>query len=752
MAALPHPPDAAGERGDGDSEFPTSTFGRPPVRRGRRSRWSGWRRHTLVLVALLGCVGILAFARWIAATPFVDIRCSGQGDGSLVLEGSTLPALQALRGRSVVAIGGNVGPPMPVDALLLHRSPRWQVDDAARARQLAQQEGLATRLAAGTLQLHFADGPVLTLAAAPRGWAGLGWLFWPLAGLALLLLLAAAVVLLARRRPLDLLYALMALCQAGNLLFIALESTRGLGLPAAALAPEVLVRLALDGCTGAAAVTAFARHPTRLPRAGWAAAAAWAAVIVCLALAWTGVLSPLWWWAQGLCLALGSAALAVIARSYRREPNPYAMVLRRFATATLATLLLVTAAVALAAQRGDVEPGAVAAAPVAWALFLASLLLLAPFLGRSRPLLREFALLAGIGTVATSLALLSVAAFSPSALNTLALASFIALALYVGARRWLLNHVVGRSVISTERTFELLYRAAREVQAQPARLSALQARLLRELFEPLEIFSVDRVPARARVVVGGSALVVPVPRADEDPTPPHALVLRYAQHGQRLFTADDARLVARVVDQMRRAVAYDQAVERGRHEERLRIAQDLHDDIGARLLTLMYQAPTPEIEDYIRHTLLDLKTLTRGLAASEHRLSHAAVEWKADLTQRLAAAQAELLWTFQCDIDMRLSVVQWSALTRVLRELVSNALYHGHATRVEVQFSLERGELLLRVADDGNGSKPQAWSHGLGLGGVRKRAKLLGGEVQWLENVPCGIVCELRITGFADRS
>jgi signal transduction histidine kinase len=101
---------------------------------------------------------------------------------------------------------------------------------------------------------------------------------------------------------------------------------------------------------------------------------------------------------------------------------------------------------------------------------------------------------------------------------------------------------------------------------------------------------------------------------------------------------------------------------------------------------------------------------------------------------------------------MRLSVVQWSALTRVLRELVSNALYHGHATRVEVQFSLERGELLLRVADDGNGSKPQAWSHGLGLGGVRKRAKLLGGEVQWLENVPCGIVCELRITGFGDRS
>ena len=752
MAALPHPPDAAAERGDDDSGFEASALERSLARRSRHSRWLGWRRRALVLAVLLGCIGVLALARWVAATPFVDAQWSGDDDGRLILEGSTVPALQAMRGRAVVAIGGSGGPPMPVDAALLHRSPRWQVDDAARARQLVQHEGLATLLAAGTLRLHFADSLVLTLDAEPRGWARLGWLFWPLSGLALLLLLSAAVVLLARPRPLNLLYALMALCQAGNLLFIALETTRGLGLPVGALVPDMLVRLALDGFTGAAAVTAFALHPRRLPQAGWMAAGAWAATIGGLALASVDALTPLWWWAQGLCLGLGGAALAVIARSHHREPNPYAMVLRRFAAATLATLLLVTAAVALATQLGEAAQGIAVAASAAWYLFLASLLLLTPFLGRSRQVLREFALLAGISTVATSLDLLFVAVFSLGAFNSLALALFFALALYVGARQWMLNHIIGRSMLSTERTFELLYRAARDVQSQPARLPALQAQLLRDLFEPLEVFSVDRIPPRARVVGGGAALVVPVHRADGDPTPAHALVLRYSQHGQRLFTLDDARLVDRVVDQMRRAVAYDQAVERGRNEERLRIAQDLHDDIGARLLTLMYQAPTPELEDYIRHTLLDLKTLTRGLAATEHRLSHAAVEWKADLAQRLAAAQAELLWTFHCDRDLRLSVVQWSALTRVLRELVSNALYHGHATRVEVQFSLERGELLLRVADDGSGSDPQAWSHGLGLGGVRKRAKLLGGEVRWREHEPCGIACELRIRGFGDPS
>jgi signal transduction histidine kinase len=251
------------------------------------------------------------------------------------------------------------------------------------------------------------------------------------------------------------------------------------------------------------------------------------------------------------------------------------------------------------------------------------------------------------------------------------------------------------------------------------------------------------------VVGAGSVLVVPLRRADDDAAPELALMLRYARRGERLFTLEDARLADRVVEQLRRAVVYDKAVERGRSEERLRIAQDLHDDIGARLLTLMYQAPSPEMEDYIRHTLQDLKTLTRGLAAAEHRLSHAAAEWKADLTQRLSAAQAELGWSVSFDRDLRLSVVQWSAMTRVLRELVSNALYHGHASRIDVRLIIEGAQLALTVADDGRGSAPKGWSHGLGLGGVRKRVKALGGAVDWRENEPRGIVCEVRVATFS---
>lgn len=192
----------------------------------------------------------------------------------------------------------------------------------------------------------------------------------------------------------------------------------------------------------------------------------------------------------------------------------------------------------------------------------------------------------------------------------------------------------------------------------------------------------------------------------------------------------------------------DAAVEQGRGEERLRIAQDLHDDIGARLLTLMYQAPTPDMEEYIRHTLQDLKTLTRGLAAPSHRLSAAAAEWKRDLNHRLELAGCELVWEMQADEDVDLSMVQWSALTRILRELVSNAISHAHARQLRVNLTLAGNLLTLRVSDNGFGRAPELWSHGLGLGGVRKRVKQLEGQVNWRELSPQGICCEVVVPSF----
>jgi signal transduction histidine kinase len=738
------------------------------IQPGERSRAPtiGWRRVVLVAVALMGCVLVFLLARQLASAPTLplDWRTGAQGELVLLLPGDE-PARQAPRGRTLVAVSAATptgGPasaaapaPQPVTALLTQASARWQVDDERRDRQLAQQAAVDQLLAAGPVMLHFREGPPLAMKAGERGFAGLGLIFWPVAALALLLMLLGAVLPLARADRRNLGFFVMCQAQSVNLAFVAAQSVDGIGGVGIAGPIEAPLRATLDLLTGAAALYVLSpprASATGVARWGWAwTLAGWGVALALAPLFELGQRADLWWWAQGLTAALLAAATWAAAHTYRATPDPYVLLMRRFVAAALVVWLLVTGTLAVTADLPGTAGGTAAVASAMWTLFVGLLLLLSPFVSRSRRLLRELALLAGISTVATSLDLLFAALFALGPFASLTLAVFLALAAYAGVRQWLLNQMVASQVLTTERTFEQIYRLARDVQLNPARYPARAAQLLRELFDPLEVMPLQREIKEARVLGNGTALVVPIIGIDEgSDTPPAAAVLRFARRGRRLFSHDDARLAERVIDQLKRAVAYDRAVERGRAEERQRIAQDLHDDIGARLLTLMYKAQSPEMEDYIRNTLKDLKTLSRGLAAGETRLTHAAAEWKADLAQRAAAARVELDWHFEADRDPRLGVVPWSALTRVIRELVTNAMAHAGASRIEVRLRLASARLTLRVADNGRGRAPHEWAHGLGLGGVRKRVKQLGGTVAWRENGAAGIVCEVEVPGFAE--
>lgn len=740
MRAQAAPTGVGGESGFDASAFEHSLDRRLPT------RWIGWRLRLLVLAALVGCVAVFAVMRHLAASPSLESAWQLTPQGQPVLVASRLPPLQPMVGRVLVSVQAEGTSPLIVNDLLLQRTARWLVADGDAFVTLQQQ--LAERLARGRVTMLFDDGHSVQVDTPARGFAGLGLPFWPLAALALVLYLIGAAVLLMRPVGRNLLYATMAVSQAGNLLLIAAELARGIGQPVGFAALDLTLRLGFDMVSAAAAVCVFALHPRRVPgAAAWIGAASLSA-IGWAALAGFGSLQPLWPLTQGLIVVLGSIALGLVSWSYRIEANPFAAVMRRLSLAAMVTLAGVTVAAVATARQPGAAQGVAAVGAVIWYLFFASLLLLVPFLSRAKDVLREFALLAGISTVTTSLDLLFVALFSLGPFASLTLAMFLALGLYAGARQWLLNKTVGARVMTTERTFEQLYRVAREVQAHPERQRPLCSALLRDLFDPIEVLAVTQPLPRARVAGGGSALFAPLPSPGESHQEPKTLVLRFANRGQRLFTHEDARLCDRIAEQLRSAVAYDQAVERGRREERQRIAQDLHDDIGARLLTLMYKAQSPEMEDYVRHTLQDLKTLTRGLAAAEHRLSHAASEWKVDLAHRLSAAGLQLAWTFRADEDVTLTVVQWSGLTRILRELVSNAIYHSHAQHVEVSLALQARTFEMRVSDDGDGRAPESWSHGLGLGGIRKRVKLLGGHVSWHENPGRGVHCAVRIPGL----
>jgi signal transduction histidine kinase len=732
-----------------DSSLIDRSFDSKPL-----SRWIGWRLRLLVAAALIGCLATLLLARALGEVPQLNADWRIGEHGRLELASSSLPALKSHEGEALIALASESGKRVEIDDLALRRASRWLADDAQRQRHIATQHEIASALQQGKVSLFFAEGLAVEVMPEPRGTSALGPMFWLLCGLALVMYLMAMVVTLAEPTLRNLLYALATLCQAGNLALIAIESGMSLGLPLPLPQWNMPAHATLDLLAAAALAHAAALHPRRLPGAHAIGGLVW---FVAAAILWKvgqGQISAAWWWVQGSVAVLGITAIALLTWSHAIEPHPFASVTRRFATLATAAWMALTLAIVGSAEHPLLQQQIVVVGPTLWSVLLGSLLVLLPFLSKSQQVIREFSLLAAISTIATALDLLFVAAFSLGQFASLTLALFLSLGLYSGARQWLLNQLRNQNVITTERTFEKLYRIAREVEAHPERTSSLLTQLLRELFQPLEAGVIDKRYITPRVVNAGSTLLIPVPELPHSGTaePSATIVIRFAHHGRRLFTTEDARLAGRVVEQLRRAVDFDQAVEQGRNEERLRIAQDLHDDIGARLLTLMYKAQSPEMEDYVRHTLQDLKTLTRGLAAPSHPLSHAAAEWKADLTQRLTPAHIALGWSFSADRDILLSVVQWSALTRVMRELVNNVISHSQARRVEIDLALDGDRLDLSVSDNGVGRNPQAWSHGLGLGGVRKRVKQLGGEVNWSEIPGGGICCRVRVRQLSEKS
>jgi signal transduction histidine kinase len=713
-------------------------------------RWIGWRLRLLLLSVLAGCAGVFLLAYLLAEQPRIDATWKASPDGEIRLSASNDPLLREHIGQALDSVTLPQGRTLMADPVMLQRSPRWISDDGQRRLQRELRGEIAHSLTGhpasdARVTLHFATGKPVAVAVQPHGYGSLPPQFWILAGLALVLFLVGMVVLLAAPGWRNALYALMSMCQSGNLIFIALESAMGVGAPVGFPLWDWNLRTVFDLITAAAMAHLALTHPRKLPADLLWKLLIWGSALLICGIATRTDTPYAWWIVQAGCAALGLVAVGLMTWSSRRIPHPFTLVLRRFTVVTVGTWALLTASVAASASRPELQHGITTVGSMIWYVFLASLLLLVPYLSRSQQVLREFSLLAATSTVATSLDLLFVAAFSLGQFASITLALTLSLGAYLAARQWIMSHLLGSSRLTMERLFERLYRMARELQSEPQRTTAALTRLLRELFEPLEVAQLNH-PVNHSVILGnGSALLVPLGRLRDlqEGAASSSLLVRYAHRGQRLFTSEDARLTDRIVEQLHRAVSFDQAVEQGRCEERMRIAQDLHDDIGARLLTLMYQAPTPELEDYIRHTLQDLKTLTRGLATQNHSLSDAAAEWKADLGHRLALAHVHLRWDLDFDQDIELTMVQWSALTRVLRELVSNVIAHAQATEARVGIRLHEDRLELTIADNGRGGDPQAWNHGLGLGGVRKRVKQMGGTVRWEANEPRGIACRV---------
>jgi len=220
------------------------------------------------------------------------------------------------------------------------------------------------------------------------------------------------------------------------------------------------------------------------------------------------------------------------------------------------------------------------------------------------------------------------------------------------------------------------------------------------------------------------------------------------------------RMMRRLEAERRRAGS---AALQAQEEERARVARDLHDEVNQSLTGLLLrleaarEAAPPELEGELAETkalanqamteLLSLARQLRPTALDDLGLAAAT----AGQVEQLARGDIDAEFTPDGDFSDLSDDVQL-VVYRVAQEALSNAARHGEAKRVEVGLRrIEDAGVELTVADDGRGFAFDESERGLGIGGMRERALLVGGELTIESGPGRGTTVRLTVPGESAR-
>jgi PAS domain S-box-containing protein len=257
-------------------------------------------------------------------------------------------------------------------------------------------------------------------------------------------------------------------------------------------------------------------------------------------------------------------------------------------------------------------------------------------------------------------------------------------------------------------------------------------------------------------------------RANGVEFPIEASISQHSESGRRHFTVilRDVTERARADEALRRSREelreLSAAAHTAREQERRRVAQELHDELGQALTALKL-----DVAWMLGHLSAGSPTLADKLDAMQGQLDATVAA-----TRRISSDLRPLMlddlglipaaeWLAQnfsertgipCNLrirppDMELAEPHASALYRILQESLTNVARHAEANRVDIAIERIDGALKLTVRDDGRGfsTVEVRTQKTYGLLGLRERTVLLGGEANIASEPGRGTTIEVRI-------
>ncbi|MDC7683118.1 hypothetical protein PQU92_07505 [Asticcacaulis sp. BYS171W] len=600
------------------------------------------------------------------------------------------------------------------------------------------RQAVLNRMAQGDfIRVWIDGGPVQDLRPQPRTMADLPPAFWSPVITGLIVFFIGGWVW--AMRPRDLVTRLLFLNAFG--LMVSALSMAVYGARPLAVEPHLFLSLMVLNHAGAALfgtsiLALLMLYPRRLTSGNWALAMLFSVVPIVVADQMRLLGSP-----GGTYLVNGIHTLGILgliaaqAVATRRDPRGRAALVWLGVSVALGTVAWMTV-VTLYALSGDLT-----AMPEAYAFLSFLVIYLGLAFAVSRFRLFEagdwafrilFFALAAVLFIALDAALVYVAHLGQSPAMTL---SMLLIAFgYLPLRDGLWRRIVRGKALDGEARFA----AALDIVHAPATERADRwANLLHGLFEPLRIDAVAGAVPVAAIEAEGMALCVP------SFEPGQSLRLNEPRLGRSLFTPAQEHQVRQLWALIDSGVAGLEAYERGAKAERRKVAQDLHDDVGARLLSGLMVADD-RTRPILQSALADIRTLSSAMLAEAAPLGHVLADVRAEAAGRLEAAGIALDWELAQDTDAVIDHAQQKALVSGVREIVSNIIRHSGAAQVIAGTRMDDG-LTLTIADDGRGLDA-GLTEGSGLPGLRARFAAAGGRADISSETGVSVTLHLPVT------
>lgn len=201
---------------------------------------------------------------------------------------------------------------------------------------------------------------------------------------------------------------------------------------------------------------------------------------------------------------------------------------------------------------------------------------------------------------------------------------------------------------------------------------------------------------------------------------------------------------------------------------RMRIASDLHDDIGSSLsqVAILSEVARQQISGSDVPVLKPLSMISRISLDSMESMSD--IVWAInphkdrlhDLTQRMRRLAGDIFTAREIEFDFlvphdgqsrKIGPETRRQVFLIFKESVNNIVRHSSCTKAKVEFRIEGRWLLLNMSDNGRGFDTQCESDGNGLASMRARAKRLGGQLDVASRKGEGTALKLAVPYYGHR-